>query len=262
MKQCHSKRGKRYRSDVIIDLSGNRCRRRMAGRQPDAGVWIRVLSILEPVTGFQSQEMSFFTAFLYDRFMARTEAACLRAWRQALLEQVHGEVLEIGAGTGASIELYPGRVTRLVLSEPDRHMRKCLERRVARNTRMNIAVTGDAAENISADTETFDCVVVSLVCCSVQDLHASLREIRRVLKSGGRLVFLEHVAATQGSSRRRWQDRFNPFWKSVMGNCHLNRETEQAIRAAGFEIVEITRESMRKAIPIVRPTIRGVAVRN
>jgi hypothetical protein len=79
------------------------------------------------------------------------------------------------------------------------------------------------------------------------------------LRPGGSLVFLEHVAAANGSSRRRWQNIVNPVWKTFMGNCHLNRETEQAIVTEGFEIIQIDRESMRKALPIVRPTIRGIA---
>ena len=95
--------------------------------------------------------------------------------------------------------------------------------------------------------------------CSVNDLHACLQEIKRVLRPGGGLVFMEHVAAPGGTSRRRWQDRLTPLWKKLMGNCHLNRETEKAMVAAGFQIVQIERESMRKAPPIVRPMIRGIA---
>jgi ubiquinone/menaquinone biosynthesis C-methylase UbiE len=101
--------------------------------------------------------------------------------------------------------------------------------------------------------------VTTLVCCSVTDLQVCLREIRRVLRPGGGLVFLEHVAAADGTSRRKWQNRINPVWKTFMGNCHLNRETEQAIDTEGFEIIQIERESMRKALPVVRPTIRGIA---
>jgi len=205
--------------------------------------------------------MSFLVAFFYDRFTAGAETACLRAWRQELLAPVRGEVLELGAGTGATLELYPEHVTRLVLSEPDRYMRERLVRRIRQTGRNDIQVSADTAETIRADAESFDWVVASLVCCSVNNLQASLQEIRRVLRTGGRMIFLEHVAAPHGSTRRRWQDWLNPAWMAVMGNCHLNRETEQAIRDAGFEIVEITRESMRKAMPILRPTIRGMAVK-
>ena len=203
--------------------------------------------------------MSFLTAFFYDRIMAKTEAACLKEWRHGLLRQVDGEVLEIGAGTGANIKLYSDNVTRLVVTEPDKHMRKFLKEQVDNHGLENVSVTGQTAEQIEADDESFDYVVSSLVCCSVTDLKACLREIRRVLKPGGGFVFLEHVAAADGTSRRRWQNIINPVWKTFMGNCHLNRETESAIVGEGFDIIQIERESMRNAPPIVRLTIRGIA---
>ena len=203
--------------------------------------------------------MSCITAYFYDRFMAKAEEACLKEWRHELLKQVNGDVLEIGAGTGASIDFYPQSVTRLVLSEPDKHMRKRLEVNANSSYVTDISITSATAEHIDADDESFDFVVASLVCCSLTNLEAGLVEIKRVLKPGGGLVFLEHVAAADGTGRRRWQNRINPLWRGLMGNCNLNRETELAILSAGFSIGQITRESMRKAIPLVRPTIRGVA---
>jgi ubiquinone/menaquinone biosynthesis C-methylase UbiE len=206
--------------------------------------------------------MSFLMALIYDRAMTGVEEACLREWRTELLGQVEGRVLEIGAGTGATIELYPAQVTRLVLSEPDAHMRKRLERRVEQRAQGHIEVIAGSAERIEAADESFDFAVSTLVCCSVGDLHASLLEIRRVLRPGGSLVFLEHVAAAPGTSRRRWQNWLTPIWRRLMGNCHLNRETERAIVDSGFEIRQIERESMRKAPPFARPTIRGIAVKS
>ena len=203
--------------------------------------------------------MSFLTAYFYDRFMAKTEEVCLKEWRHALLKQVSGEVLEIGAGTGANIKFYSDDISKLVLSEPDKHMRKLLKKQVDYHRLKYASVTGGTAEQIESDDESFDYVVTTLVCCSVTNLKTCLSEIRRVLRPGGGLVFLEHIAATDGTSRRRWQNRINPIWKTFMGNCHLNRETEQAIVTEGFEIIQIERESMRKAPPIVRPTIRGIA---
>ena len=205
--------------------------------------------------------VSFFMALFYDRVMRGVEEACLREWRAELLEQVGGHVLEIGAGTGATIDFYPAKVRRLVLSEPDPHMRKRLQVQVEQRGRDDIDVVSGSAESIEAADESFDFAVTTLVCCSVEDLHASLREIRRVLKPGGGLVFLEHVAAESGTSRRRWQNWLTPAWRRVAGNCHLNRETERAIVDCGYQIRTIARESMRKAPPLVRPTIRGIAVK-
>jgi len=203
--------------------------------------------------------VSYLTAYFYDRFMAKAEEACLKEWRHELLKQVSGDVLEIGAGTGASINFYPQTITRLVLSEPDKHMRKHLEVNAVNSQVTNISITSATAEHIDADDESFDFVVTSLVCCSLTNLEAGLLEIKRVLKPGGGLVFLEHVAAVDGTGRRWWQNLINPLWRGLMGNCNLNRETELAMLSAGFSIVQITRKSMRKAMPLVRPTIRGVA---
>jgi len=203
--------------------------------------------------------MSYITALFYDRFMSKAEDACLKEWRHGLLKQVSGQVLEVGAGTGANIKFYSDEVTKLVVTEPDKHMRKLLKEQVIYHQLENVGVIGGTAEQIEAADESFDYVVSTLVCCSVADLKTCLSEIRRVLKPGGSMVFLEHVAAADNTSRRRWQNRINPIWKTFMGNCHLNRETEQAIFNEGFEIIQIERESMRKAPPIVRPTIRGIA---
>ena len=111
--------------------------------------------------------MSFLIAFFYDKCMATTEDACLREWRRELLKQVSGNILEIGAGTGANIELYPESALALTVSEPDKHMREQLKTRVAGSKSSNITVSASSAENIEAEDESFDFVVTSLVCCSV-----------------------------------------------------------------------------------------------
>jgi ubiquinone/menaquinone biosynthesis C-methylase UbiE len=198
--------------------------------------------------------MSWLMAAVYDRFMRVSEEACLGRWRAELLRDLSGEVLEVGAGTGSTLGLYPKAVTRLVMAEPDPHMRhKLLEKRGT------IEVSDAAAEKLPFENESFDAVVCSLVLCSVRDQKAALAEIARVLKPGGKLVFLEHVAANGKPDRLKWQGRIEPVWKHLMGNCHLTRRTEAAIAAAGLDIESIQRESIRKALPIVRPSIRGVA---
>lgn len=200
-------------------------------------------------------------AYFYDRIMNKAEQACLQNWRRDLLQTVQGDVLEIGAGTGANLNFYPESVGGVILSEPDDAMRAQLKQKIAQFPQLNIELINDAAEVLSLADETVDVVVVALVCCSVQNPLQSLAEIYRVLKPGGKFIFLEHVAASEGSSRRKWQNFFNPLWKRIAGNCHLNRETEQAIKTAGFDITDIQRESIRKVMPLVRPSIRGVAMK-
>jgi SAM-dependent methyltransferase len=134
-------------------------------------------------------------------------------------------------------------------------MRKQIETKISKNELRDVSASAGSAEQIEAKDGFFDFVVSSLVCCSVTSLELALLEIKKVLKPGGRLVFFEHVGANKGFKRRRWQDMINPFWRMLNGNCHLNRET--AILSAGFTINEIRRESMRKAIAIVQPTIRS-----
>jgi ubiquinone/menaquinone biosynthesis C-methylase UbiE len=198
--------------------------------------------------------MSWLMATIYDGMMRGSEEACLGAWRKELLGELSGSVLEIGAGTGATLGLYPKAVTRLVMSEPDPDMRRKLA------AKGSIEVASFSVEDLPFQNE-FDAVVCSLVLCSVKDQKAALARIRRVLKPGGRLVFLEHVAADGKPNRLKWQYRIEPVWKHLMGNCHLTRRTEAEIEAAGFRIERIQRESMRKALPVCRPSIRGIARR-
>ncbi len=203
--------------------------------------------------------MSWLMAAVYDRLMKGSEDACLGQWRADLLKDLSGAVLEIGAGTGATLSLYPKSVTRLVMCEPDPHMRRRLEHRHAASSAQSVEISAASIEKLPFGAESFDAVVCSLVLCSVPDQNAALAEIRRVLKPSGRLLFIEHIAADGRPGRLRWQRRFEPVWKRVMGNCHLTRRTEEAIKAAGFEFERIKHESIRKALPIVRPSIRGVA---
>jgi ubiquinone/menaquinone biosynthesis C-methylase UbiE len=204
--------------------------------------------------------MSFLTALFYDRCMRATEDGCLIEWRKDLLKQFIGSVLEIGAGTGASLELYPSDADlEITLSEPDKNMRAQLEQKIQSRKMHNVSVLSCSSETIDSKDNTFDYVFASLVCCSVTNVSVSLNEIKRVLKPGGKFIFLEHVAAENGSNRRKWQDRLNPIWRKLAGNCHLNRDTENLIKAAGFHLDDVKNESMRKAMPLVRPSIRGVA---
>lgn len=205
--------------------------------------------------------MGRFIAAMYEVVTRGTEDACLRRWRAELLAPLSGRVLEVGAGTGLNAAHYPASVEHVVFSEPDPHMRRKLEARVAADARAHADVVDASTECLPFPSGAFDAVVATLVLCSVPDQARALAEIRRVLAPGGRFVFLEHVAAEGRPRRLKWQRRIEPLWKRAAGNCHLTRNTEQAIAAAGFSIERIARESLCKVPAVVRPTIRGIAVK-
>lgn len=202
-------------------------------------------------------------SLIYDRFMRAAERACLEEWRTELLADLSGSILEIGAGTGANVSRYPSAVKRLVLVDDDRHMLAKLEARVResglRDGGTELDIREASAVALPFPDASFDAVVSTLVLCSVPEPDVVLREIRRVLRPSGVFVYLEHVADEEGTSRFAWQRRVEPVWKRLAGNCHLTRRTSDAIRRAGFVVDDERRESMRKALPIVRPTVRGIA---
>ncbi|MDH4133122.1 MAG: class I SAM-dependent methyltransferase [Gemmatimonadota bacterium] len=198
-------------------------------------------------------------AAIYDRLTEASEEACLRQWRADLLRDLTGHVLEVGTGTGRNIPFYPADLERLVLSEPDQHMRRKLSEKIRAQAQTRAELLDTSLDELPFAAESFDAVVATLVLCSVTHPENALKEIHRVLRPGGRFIFLEHVAAEDRPRRLKWQRRIEPFWKRIAGGCHLTRRTADAIVAAGFTVENLRRESMRKAWPLVRPTIRGTA---
>ena len=205
--------------------------------------------------------MPWLMSAIYDRFMCASEEACLAEWRQALLSDLSGAVLEVGAGTGVNLPYYPTAVKRLVLSEPDATMARKLEVRLLGAPRAGTELVHSDVETLPFADDSFDAVVATLLLCSVASPARALAEIRRVLRPGGAFVFLEHVGAPAGTPRRAWQGRIEPLWKHVAGNCHLTRQTGDAIAASGLLLGEVQQASMRRALPFLRPTVRGVARR-
>ena len=199
-------------------------------------------------------------AALYDHLSAGVEAAGLSKRREHLLTAAAGRVLEIGAGTGANLAFYPDAVQALTLSEPERPMATRLAKRVAGQKRQ-VEIVEAPAERLPFPDGSFDAVVSTLVLCTVPNQGRALAEIRRVLTSGGRLLFLEHVRSDDPGVAR-WQDRLNGLNQIIAHGCHCNRTTVHAIRAAGFEIVELTHGEIAKAPPFIRPLATGMAIPN
>src|SRR5215472_13807929 len=147
------------------------------------------------------------TAPVYDRLSRGSEEAGVREMRQSLLADATGRVLEIGAGTGANLPHYNGNIESLVLTEPQPPMLRRLQHAVHEHT-PNAQVLRAPAEDLPFENGSFDTVVSTLVLCGVDDQPRALREARRVLRPGGRLLFLEHVLADDADFARL-QDRMN-----------------------------------------------------
>jgi ubiquinone/menaquinone biosynthesis C-methylase UbiE len=203
-----------------------------------------------------------FFARFYDRLLAGTERAGLAEMRRELLGSASGRVLELGAGTGHNLEHYGEAVSELVLAEPDPNMAKILRERLARDGTVagHSSVIEAPAEELPFDDGSFDVVVATLVLCTVENPGRALAEARRVLVEGGRFLYLEHVRSAR-PGLARWQDWLQRPWGWFAGGCHPNRATDQLLAGAGFWIDSLERDKLPKAPPIVRPLIRGVAIR-
>ena len=168
-----------------------------------------------------------------------------------------GTVLELGPGAGSNLPRLAGRgVDRWIGIEPMLAAHPYLERRLAETGLCGSVVAG-IAEALPVPSASVDAVVSTLVLCSVHDLEATLHEIRRVLRPGGRFVFVEHVAAPEGDPLRRHQQRFSRVWRWLADGCHPNRDTGRALESAGFADVRF--DAFRVPNGLLTPHIAGVA---
>lgn len=197
-------------------------------------------------------------ARVYDPFMKRYESY-IAGRRRNLLADVEGHVLELGPGTGTNFAYFPEGI-RWTGYEPNRHMHAKLEVR-ARERGIEPAIHARSADGIDLPAESVDAVVATLVLCSVSDPAAVLRGVRRVLRPGGRFLFLEHVAAPEGSAAHRWQRRLRPLWRFCTDGCRLDRDAGTYVRAAGFDDIRMERfDAPPKVAPsFVAPHVVGSA---
>ena len=198
------------------------------------------------------------SARLYDAVLALAERRALRAWRAELLAGASGDVLEIGAGTGANLPWYPPSIGRLLLLEPDAAMRE----RLARRAPARATVLAGSGHQLPLGTSTVDTVVSTLVLCSVGDVDEVLAEVRRVLRPQGRLLLLEHVAGPTGTRTRAAQRLLTPAWSRVAGGCSLEQDTRAALDRSGFVTGALLDDVLPVPLPVVRPTLRGAAHRD
>ncbi|MDQ4009747.1 MAG: class I SAM-dependent methyltransferase [Actinomycetota bacterium] len=159
----------------------------------------------------------------------------LAVHRRNPLSGLSGQVLELGAGNGLNFSHYPVEVTRVLAIEPEPHLR-ALAVSAAAKAPVPVEVVDGVADRLPADESSVDAAVTSLVLCSVPDQASALAEIRRVLRPGGQLRFLEHVRSRSAALRCAQRLLDATIWPGMAGGCHTHRDTEAAIRQAGFTI--------------------------
>ena len=157
--------------------------------------------------------------------------------RQRVTEGLHGEVVEIGFGSGLNVPFYPAAVDRVAAVEPADLGWRLAEKRVAASS-VPVERAGLDGQKLPFDDDTFDCAVSTWTMCTIPDVEAALSEVRRVLRPGGTLHFVEHGLAPD-EDVARWQRRLEPIQKRLAGGCHLTREISDLVTGAGFTLTEV-----------------------
>lgn len=170
----------------------------------------------------------------------------LMPYRQRTIAAARETVLEIGVGSGLNLPLYSRDVVRVCAIDPSLELLKFAMRRHAGAVETTLVRT--SAEALPFKDGTFDTIVTTWTLCSIPNVGKALSEMRRVLDSRGRLLFVEHGRAPDRGVAR-WQDRLTPLWQRVSGGCHLNRRIDDLIRAAGFHIDGIRMGYLRSRNP-------------
>ncbi|MDR3577622.1 MAG: class I SAM-dependent methyltransferase [Anaerolineaceae bacterium] len=185
------------------------------------------------------------------------------ARKQSLIGSLRGDILELGPGAGPNLPFYAAAVHWLGV-EPNPYMHSYLRQSIQELgwpvERYRIDRGDPKGIRLPAQDSSLDAVVITLVLCSVPKPESTLQEILRVLKPGGRFVFIEHVASESGTSMRTTQNLLQPIWSLVGGGCHPNRETAQMISKAGFAKTEIEHFWYTGGGP-VSPHIAGTAIK-
>lgn len=172
----------------------------------------------------------------------------LLPYRQRVISQAAGRVLEVGIGSALNLPYYGPEVTELLGLEPAERLMRMAERS-ASQSRRHVTLIAGSAEAIPLDDASVDTVVTTWTLCSIPDAIGALTEMRRVLRPGGQLLFVEHGRAPD-ERVVKWQDRLTPFWKALGGGCHLNRPIATLVERAGFTIADLKTGYMKGPKPM------------
>ncbi|HEV3149312.1 MAG TPA: class I SAM-dependent methyltransferase [Acidobacteriaceae bacterium] len=191
---------------------------------------------------------------IIDLAMRNEETARLRA---AWIPLARGEVLEVGIGSGLNLPFYSSDVRRIYGVDPSVELQRIARDRVVASPVKVEFLSQSAEEQLPLADASIDTVVTTWTLCSIANAPKALREMKRVLKAGGHLLFLEHGRAVDPGVAD-WQERITPLWKNITGGCHLNRKIDDLITAAGFRITELKTFYVRGPRPMTY-TYQGAA---
>lgn|SRR5487761_17015 len=172
----------------------------------------------------------------------------LAAYRSRVVPAAEGRVLEIGVGSGLNLPFYSQNVRQVIGLEPAPQL-LAMARRARRSESLPVEFVEGSAEEIPVESGNIETVLTTWTLCTIPDALLALQEMRRVLRPGGRLLFVEHGRAPDPRVER-WQDRLTPIWKRIGGGCHLNRAVAELIRSAGFEFDRLETGYMRGPKPM------------
>jgi ubiquinone/menaquinone biosynthesis C-methylase UbiE len=168
----------------------------------------------------------------------------LRAYRAELIPAARGRVLEIGIGSGLNLPFYGHEVAEVIGVDPSPELLRMAETR-ARSTALPVRLVNRSAEELPLEDASFDTVVMTWTLCSIPNPDAALREMKRVLKPSGELLFVEH-GLSPDPGVAAWQHRLTPLWKRIGGGCHLDRDVDDLIRSAGWMLTILKTGYMRR----------------
>lgn len=166
----------------------------------------------------------------------------LQPFRERVITQAAGDVLEIGIGSGLNLPLYGAGVRSVIGIEPSSELLTMAEQQLERAL-VPVELLQASAEALPLESNSVDTVVTTWTLCTIPDAIAALQEARRVLRPGGTLLFVEHGRAPE-ESVARWQDRIDPLWRRIAGGCHLNRQIDTLLTEAGFQIDTMRHDRM------------------
>ncbi|MBA11482.1 MAG: SAM-dependent methyltransferase [Gammaproteobacteria bacterium] len=202
---------------------------------------------------------------LYDKYVLPKFLNCacgsnpVSRQRQKVVPLVEGKVLEVGVGSGLNLPFYDkSKIDELWGLDPSEELSD-MARKVADRENIVVNFISSGAEEIPLPDSYFDSVLITYTMCTIPEVARANKEIKRVLKRGGKLIFCEHGEAPD-ENIRKWQKRINPFWGKLAGGCNINRKIPSLIQNAGFEIVELEEMYLPKTPKIAGYNYWGYAV--